>query len=133
MISKEVRRQPRHDKEFRVEYTVISGSAPLKVIEARTLDFSLTGARIETRQAISVGDQLSVRIEVPDLQVFQEDEEGEKTYQITTIMCFGRVRWIDPGEGDGSLRAGIRFERMMTSDRRYLRRLFEEESVGPES
>jgi hypothetical protein len=127
MISKEVRRHPRHEKEFRVEYTVISGSTPLKVLKARTLDFSLSGARIETRQQIGIDDQLSVRIEVPDLQIFQQDEHGGKKYKSTSIMCFGRVRWVDPGKKGKPLTAGIRFERMIEPDRRYLKRLSEEE------
>jgi len=133
MISKEVRRHPRHEKEFRVEYTVISGSTPLKVLEARTLDFSLSGARIETRQKLGIADQLSVRIEVPDLQIFQQDEHGEKKYQSTSITCFGRVRWIEPGKKGKPLTAGIRFERMMQADRRYLKRLSEEEPSGKSS
>ena len=129
MISKEVRRHTRHEKEFRIEYTVISGLTPLKVLEARTLDFSLSGARVETEQQLGVGDQLSVRIEVPDLQVFQQDKKGGKKYPTTTIMCFGRVRWVDPGKKNEPLKAGIRFERLATSSRRCLSRLFEEESA----
>lgn len=133
MISKEVRRHPRHEKGFRVEYTIISGSTPLKLLEARTLDFSLSGARIETSQQLGIDDQLSVRIEVPDLQIFQQDEHGEKKYPSTSIMCFGRVRWVDPGKKGKPLTAGIRFERMMIADRQYLKRLSEEKSLDTSS
>ncbi|MBN2289670.1 MAG: PilZ domain-containing protein [Candidatus Glassbacteria bacterium] len=133
MATKEVRRHPRREKEFRVEYTVISGSSVLRVLEARTLDFSVSGARIETRQQLVVSDQLSVRIEVPDLQVFRQDSGGGKKYQTIPIMCFGRVRWVEPGQGDGPLRAGIRFERITEDNRLYLSRLLEKEPAEKSS
>lgn len=127
MVSKEARVHPRRLREFKLEYTVISGSSPLTLLEARTLDFSISGARIETMQQMEVGDQLSVRIEVPDLQAFTLGKGGKKIYQSIPIMCFGRVRWIDPGKEGQPLSAGIRFERITEDNRKYLSRLLMEE------
>ena len=133
MVTKEGRIHPRRLKEFKLEYTVISGSSPLKMLEARTLDFSISGARLETMQQLEVGDQLSVRIEVPDLQSFTRGKDGKKIYQSIPIMCFGRVRWIEPGEEGQPLSAGIRFERITEDNRRYLGRLLAEENKYSDS
>jgi PilZ domain len=133
MDSKEGRIHPRRLKEFKLEYTVISGASPLKLLEARTLDFSVSGARIETMEQLEAGDQLSVRIEVPDLQAFTLGKDGGKIYQSMAIMCFGRVRWIEPGKEGQSLSAGIRFERITEVNRRYLSRLLEEDDKVSDS
>ena len=114
--------------EFEVEYSVLSGFDKLLLIQARTLDFSESGAKIETGEELKEGDMLSVRIELPDLNAFWVDENGSRQYDKTVIMCFGSVRWISQ-LGKGAFGAGIRFSGMANSDRVYLRRLLQEDSL----
>ncbi len=121
--------------EYNVEYSVLSGFDKLNLIQSRTLDFSLSGTRIETGEQLKQGDQISVRIEVPDLQSFWLDDGGNRCYNKTVVMCFGTVRWLK-NTGEDKNEAGIQFSGMTTRDKVYLTRLFEEspktgqESVG---
>ncbi|MBW7995086.1 MAG: PilZ domain-containing protein [Candidatus Glassbacteria bacterium] len=121
--------------EYNVEYSVLSGFDKLNLFQSRTLDFSLSGTRIETGEQLKQGDQISVRIEVPDLQSFWLDDGGNRCYNKTVVMCFGTVRWVED-TGEDKHEAGIQFSGMTTRDKVYLTRLFEEapktgqESVG---
>ena len=109
---------------YEVEYSVLSGFDKLNLIQARTLDFSLTGTRIETNEQLKEKDQISVRIEVPDLQSYWLDDGGNKCFNKTVVMCFGTVRWVKT-QGGSSFEAGIQFSGMTTRDKAYLARLFE--------
>jgi len=109
---------------YEVEYSVLSGFDKLNLIQARTLDFSLTGTRIETGEHLKDSDQISVRIEVPDLQSYWLDDGGNKCFNKTVVMCFGTVRWVRAQSGN-SCEAGIQFSGMTTRDKAYLARLFE--------
>lgn len=118
---------------YEVEYSVLSGFDKLNLIQARTLDFSLTGTRIETGEELRAKDQISVRIEVPDLQSYWLDDGGNKCFNKTVIMCFGTVRWVN-AQGENNYLAGIEFSGMTTRDKAYLARLFETSTVaGQES
>ena len=128
MVKEDVRLHPRRKMRLDVEYSVLSGSGMLKIIPARTLDFSISGARIETKEQLEEGDRLSVRIEVPDLNAFEVGENGNKSYVTTVIMCFGTVRWVKK-VGEKGINAGIRFRGLSFTDRNYLKRLLEEESL----
>ena len=125
------RNYQRLDLDFEVEYSVLSGFDKLNLIQSRTLDFSLSGTRIDTTEQLGEGDRISVRIEVPDLQSYWLDDSGNKCYNKTVVMCFGVVRWVEVAEG-GKYRAGIQFSGMATRDRAYLSRLFEEAPVAGE-
>ena len=125
MVKRDDRVHARHDLEFKVEYSVISGFENIKLIETRTLDFSLSGARIETNEELKTSDQLSVRIEFPDLNVFELDEHGNKKYGKTALMCFGKVCWVGTLE-HGGYHAGVRFSGISVADRAYLKRLLDE-------
>ena len=113
---------------YEVEYSVLSGFDKLNLIQARTLDFSLTGTRIETSERLQQNDQISVRIEVPDLQSYWLDDGGNKCFNKTVVMCFGTVRWVREA-GKEAHEAGIQFSGMTTRDKAYLARLFETSSV----
>jgi hypothetical protein len=115
--------------DFEVEYSVLSGFDKLNLIQSRTLDFSLTGTRIHTSEKLNEGDQISVRIEVPDLQSYWLDDGGNKCYNKTVVMCFGVVRWVN-SFGKAGYEAGIEFSGMTTRDRAYLSRLFDESPVA---
>ena len=128
MMTEEIRAFPRVALEFKVEYSVLSGFGAIKLIESYTLDFSVSGAKIETTEVLKSGDQLSVRIEVPDLNSYQFDQEGQKKYGQTVVMCFGLVRWVGSPE-NGKSTAGIRFSGMTARDRSYLSRLLDEKSA----
>ncbi|MEA1995988.1 MAG: PilZ domain-containing protein [Gemmatimonadota bacterium] len=128
MDKKKGRISDRSDMELDVEYSILSGTGDFKVIKSRTLDFSLKGAKIETEEELKPRAQLTVRIEVPDLDVFSIDEKGKKVYQKTAVMCYGRVKWVKPVEGVG-YNAGIRFFGMQTRDVNYLEKLIEEKSL----
>lgn len=119
----------RLELDFEVEYSVLSGFDKLNLIQSRTLDFSLSGARIDTSEQLGKGDHISVRIEVPDLQSFWLDDGGNKCYNKTVIMCFGTVRWIKDA-GKDRYEAGVQFSGMTTRDKTYISRLFEESSVS---
>ncbi len=119
----------RLELDFEVEYSVLSGFDKLNLIQSRTLDFSLSGARIDTSEQLGKGDHISVRIEVPDLQSFWLDDGGNKCYNKTVIMCFGTVRWIKDAE-DGRFEAGVQFSGMTTRDKTYISRLFEQSSAN---
>lgn len=123
------RNQRRLDLDFEIEYSVLSGFDKLNLIQSRTLDFSLSGTRIDTSEPLDRGDQISVRIEVPDLQSYWLDDGGNKCYNKTVVMCFGTVRWIKEA-GSERYEAGIQFSGMTTRDRTYLSRLFEEAPVS---
>ena len=114
---------------YEVEYSVLSGFDKLNLIQARTLDFSLSGTRIETGEQLQKGDHISVRIEVPDLQSYWLDDGGNKCFNKTVIMCFGTVRWVKKA-GKEYYEAGIEFSGMTTRDKAYLARLFETSSVA---
>jgi hypothetical protein len=105
---------------------VLSGFGNIELIGARTLDFSLSGTRIQTQEQLKSNDQLSVRIELPDLDVYEVDQEGKKKYGKTVLMCFGRVRWVGAVEG-GGYTAGVWFSGMSVSDRAYLKKLLDED------
>lgn len=122
------RAHSRRSLEFEVEYSVLSGFDKLLLIQARTLDFSESGAKIETSEELAQGDMLSVRIELPDLNAFWIEENGHKQFQKTVIMCFGTVRWTSQ-LGEGVFGAGIRFSGMASTDRAYLRRLLQEDTL----
>ncbi|MFH1067994.1 MAG: PilZ domain-containing protein [Candidatus Glassbacteria bacterium] len=128
MPVEEVRGHPRLALVFEVEYSVLSGFDKLNLIQAKTVDFSESGAKIETGDKLAQKDMLSVRIELPDLKAFRDDEAGNRNYGKTVIMCFGTVRWTTPLEG-GGCSAGIRFSGMAVSDRTYLKRLLQEDSI----
>lgn len=117
---------PRRHMEFKIEYSVLSGFGNIELIGARTLDFSLSGARIETQQKLKSDDQLSVRIELPDLDVYEVDQDGKKKYGKTVLMCFGRVRWVGEAEG-GGYTVGIWFSGMGVNDHAYLKKLLDED------
>ncbi len=125
----ENRNHRRLELDFEVEYSVLSGFDRLNLIQSRTLDFSLSGTRIDTSEPLDKGDQISVRIEVPDLQSYWLDDGGHKCYNKTVVMCFGTVRWIKEA-GDGKYEAGIKFSGMTSRDRVYLSRLFDEAHVS---
>jgi hypothetical protein len=127
MPAQELRISPRLDRQFRVEYSILSGLGMLSVLDASTLDFSLSGARIETANVLKPGDQLSVRIEVPDLRAYVMGESGKRSFKTTVVMCFGEVRWVKPSEEEGCFSAGIQFEKMSVVERFYLKRLLEVE------
>ena len=114
--------------EYEVEYSVLSGFDKLNLIQTRTLDFSLTGTRIETSEQLNEKDQISVRIEVPDLKSFWLDDGGNKCYNKTIIMCFATVRWVREVRKE-YFEAGIQFSGMTTRDKAYLARLFEASQV----
>ena len=114
---------------YEVEYSVLSGFDKLNLIQSRTLDFSLTGTRIETSEQLQEGDQISVRIEVPDIQSYWLDDGGNKCFNKTVVMCFGTVRWIRQMGKTDRHEAGIQFSGMTTRDKAYLARLFESSSV----
>ena len=114
---------------FEIEYSVLSGFDKLTLIQTQTLDFSLSGTRIDTSEHLAQGDQISVRIEVPDLQSYWLDDGGNKCYNKTVIMCFGTVRWIKEA-GEDKTEAGVEFSGMTTRDRAYLSRLIEDTSVA---
>ena len=99
----DARTQPRRELHFEVEYSVLSGRGELRLIKAGTLDFSLSGTRIETAEPLAEGDRLSVRIEVPELADFREWRVERKPFGTTVVMCFGQVRWISPS-GEGAIR-----------------------------
>jgi hypothetical protein len=119
----------RLELDFEVEYSVLSGFDKLNLIQSRTLDFSLSGTRINTSEMLAKGDQISVRIEVPDLQSYWLDDGGNRCYNKTVVMCFGTVRWIKDVENDRH-EAGVQFSGMTTRDKTYLSRLFEEANVS---
>jgi hypothetical protein len=129
MENKDVRTHPRRELEFEVEYSIISGIGGLKLIQSRTIDFSVSGACIETREQLNNKDRLSVRIEVPDLNAFEINGKGKKIYQKTVIMCYGTVRWVKPLD-NGNFSAGIRFSGISVSNFAYLKRLIEEKSLN---
>jgi len=129
MENKDVRTHPRRELEFEVEYSIISGIGGLKLIQSRTIDFSVSGACIETRELSNNKDRLSVRIEVPDLNAFEINGKGKKIYQKTVIMCFGTVCWVKPLDS-GNFNAGIRFSGISVSNVAYLKRLIEEKSLN---
>ena len=131
MEKRDVRTHPRRELKFEVEYAVISGSGEMELIHSRTLDFSVSGTRIETDRQLAVGDKLTVRIEIPDLDVFEIDREGKKNYQKTVVMCFGTVRWVKPEE-IGQYSAGIRFAGLSVSNYACLKRLLKEISPAAE-
>ncbi len=122
------RNHQRLDLDYQVEYSVLSGFDKLNLIQSRTLDFSLSGTRMETTEPLGEEDHISVRIEVPDLQSYWLDDSGNKCYNKTVVMCFGAVRWVKEVEG-GKYEAGIQFSGMTTRDRAYLSRLFEAPAV----
>lgn len=126
MVQQEVRAHPRRNLEFNVEYAVLSGFGDIKLIGAHTLDFSLSGTKIETQEPLRSKDQLSVRIELPDLEIYEVDKNGKKKYGKTVMMCFGRVRWVGEVES-GGYNAGIWFSGMGVNDRAYLKKLLDEE------
>ena len=126
MVQQEVRAHPRRNLEFNVEYSVLSGFGDIKLIGAHTLDFSLSGTKIETQEPLRSKDQLSVRIELPDLEIYEVDKNGKKKYGKTVMMCFGRVRWVGEVES-GGYNAGIWFSGMGVNDRAYLKKLLDEE------
>ena len=126
MGQREERAYPRRNLEFNVEYSVLSGFGDIKLIGARTLDFSLSGTRIETQDKLKSKDQLSVRIELPDLDMYETDQEGKKKYGKTVMMCFGRVRWVGEVEG-GGYNAGIWFSGLGVNERAYLKKLLDED------
>jgi len=126
MGHQEGRIHPRRNLEFNVEYSVLSGLGDIKLINARTLDFSLSGTRIETQDRLKPNDQLSVRIELPDLDTYETDQEGKKKYGTTVMMCFGRVRWVGEVEG-GGCNAGIWFSGLGVNEHAYLKKLLDEE------
>jgi|GEM_PF-6070185 hypothetical protein len=125
MDDRENRAHPRHELKFKIEYSVLSRLGTIKLIEARTLDFSLSGARIETEEKLKSKDQLSVRIELPDLNVYELDQEGNKNYGKTVLMCFSRVRWVEEMES-GRYNAGIWFSGIGIEERVYLKLLLDE-------
>lgn len=126
MVQQEGRIHPRRNLEFKIEYSVLSGFGDIKLIEAYTLDFSLSGAKIETQQRLNSKDQLSVRIELPDLDIYEVDQDGNKKYGNTVMMCFGRVRWVGEVKA-GGYNAGVLFSGMSFNDRNYLKKLLDEE------
>lgn len=126
MVQQEVRAHPRRNLEFNIEYSVLSGFGDIKLIGARTLDFSLSGTKIETQEPLRSKDQLSVRIELPDLDVYEVDKNGKKKYGKTVMMCFGRVRWVREVES-GGYNAGIWFSGMGVNDRAYLKKLLDKD------
>jgi len=126
MDNQEGRVYPRRHLEFKVEYSVLSGFGNIELIGARTLDFSLSGTKIETGAKLKSKDQLSVRIELPDLDVYEVDQDGNKKYGKTVLMCFGRVRWVGSVEGS-KYTAGILFSGMGVNDHAYLKKLLDEE------
>lgn len=125
MEAENLRSLPRHPREYRVEYSVLSGEGILDVFPAHTLDFSVDGARIETSRALKKGDRLSVRFELPDLKVFTQDEQGRRHHKNTVMMCFGEVRWAN--EEGGLYTAGVMFRSMSQVERVYLKDLLAEE------
>lgn len=118
----DARTQPRRELHFEVEYSVLSGRGELRLIKASTLDFSLSGTRIETAETLSEGDRLSVRIEVPELADFRMGRVERKPFGTTVVMCFGQVRWISPS-GEGRFEAGVRFLGLSVNNYAYLKRL----------
>ncbi len=126
MVDQKSRSHPRRHLEFSIEYSVLSGFDDIKLVGARTLDFSLSGTRIETQQKLKSDDQLSVRIELPDLNVYEVVQDGKKIYGKTVLMCFGKVRWVGEAEG-GGYTAGIWFSGMGVNDYVYLKKLLDED------
>ena len=124
------RRHFRLQKEFYVEYTVLSGDNPLSLLKTRTIDLSLSGTKIETAEPLSAGDQLSVRIEVPDLKIIEGQIRTGSREERRVIMCFGLIRWIQQGLTPDHTWAGIEFQRMSTDDRIHLARLLELSNSG---
>ncbi|HUU30293.1 MAG TPA: PilZ domain-containing protein [archaeon] len=125
MVQEDIRRHPRHELEFVVEYSVLSGSGMLKLIKSRTLDFSISGARIETEEELKAKDKLTARIELPDLNAFEVDQDGKKTYKNTVVTCFGMVRWVRQADS-GQFNAGIRFSGISVRDHEYITKLLDE-------
>ena len=124
------RRHFRLQKEFYVEYTVLSGDHPLSLLKTRTIDLSLSGTKIETAEPLSAGNQLSVRIEVPDLKIVDGQIKSWPGDERRVIMCFGLIRWIQQGLTPDNTWAGIEFQRMSTDDRIHLARLLELSNTG---
>jgi len=135
MDSQEARLFQRHPREYNVEYSVLSGVGELSVVPARTLDFSESGARIQTGRELKKGDNLSVRFEVPDLNSFDNVPGKGAAYNRTVMMCFGEVRWVSRPEGDKLFSAGILFRHLSLIERTYLKRMLADElsgSTGPD-
>lgn len=132
MTGQELRVFERHPREYRVEYSVLSGAGELAVIPARTLDFSETGARIQTARELKRGDSLSVRFEAPGEKA--DDSSGRQAgFQKTMMMCFGEVRWVSRPEGESLFSAGILFRHLSMVERTYLKKMLAAEIYESET
>ncbi len=132
MTGQEMRVFERHPREYKVEYSVLSGVGELAVIPARTLDFSETGARIQTARELKRGDSLSVRFEAPGMKV-DDSADRQAGFQKTLMMCFGEVRWVNRPEGESLFSAGILFRHLSMVERIYLKKMLAAEIYESEN
>jgi hypothetical protein len=123
MTGQELRIFERLPREYKVEYSVLSGAGELTVVPARTLDFSETGARIQTARELKRGDSLSVRFEVPDLKAADVEARQNPDFQKIVMMCFGEVRWVSRPEGEKLFSAGVLFRHLSMVERTYLKKM----------